>query len=105
MILNFNDFQIVGKAQNGQEAVSMYQTLTIKPDVIIMDHRMPVKNGLDASKEILQINSNALIIFASADKNIKSSAIAIGATLFLSKPFSCETLVKCLNDVVNHKLN
>ena len=52
-----------------------------------MDHRMPVKNGIEATKEILANSSEIKpkIIFASADKTIKEIALSIGATSFKDK--------------------
>lgn len=58
-----------------------------------MDHRMPIKNGMEASKEILQIDQNAKIILASADKTIENSARSIGITTFMSKPFTYQLLL------------
>ena len=60
-------YEILGKANNGEEAVEMYKGFNDKPDIILMDHRMPIKTGIEASKEILQIDNKAKIIFASAD--------------------------------------
>ena len=56
MVLEAYGYSVIGKAKNGQEAVDMYRSFSNKPDVIIMDHRMPVKDGIEATKEILQIN-------------------------------------------------
>ena len=56
---------------NGKDVVESYKKNLEKPKVIIMDHRMPVMNGLDAMKEILEIDRNTKIIFASADTTMK----------------------------------
>ena len=68
--------------------------VTSKPDIIIMDHRMPVKDGIEATKEILQMNPKAKIIFASADNSVKEYAQMIGVISFKNKPFSNELLIK-----------
>ena len=62
---------------------------------------MPIKNGIEATKEILQINSNTKIIFASADKSVRSQAMSVGAIIFLEKPFNIKTLVKEVKRVLN----
>ena len=80
-------------ANNGEEAISKCQTFNPKPDLIIMDHRMPIKNGLEATKEILKLDKSARIIFASADKSIKSEALSTGALMFKEKPFSISDLL------------
>ncbi len=56
LVLEVHGFNVIGMAKNGAEAVEMYKTFNKKPDIIIMDHRMPIKNGIEASREILQIN-------------------------------------------------
>ena len=44
--------------------------MNLKPDLIILDYHMPIKNGLDAAKEILEINPKQKIIFISADESM-----------------------------------
>jgi len=94
MVLDAYGFKVMGMAKNGEEAVEMYKVFNQKPDLIIMDYRMPIKSGIEASIEILQINRNAKIIFASADNSIKEHAKSIGALYFKNKPFSNEKLIK-----------
>ena len=64
-----------------------------KPKVILMDHRMPLKDGIEASKEILQINNSTKIIFVSADASVKEEALSIGVFCFKDKPFTIENLI------------
>ncbi len=56
----------------------MFKSFLKKPDIILMDHRMPKKNGIEASKEILKINGKTKIIFLSADSSIKEEVLSIG---------------------------
>ena len=93
MILSFSGLEIIGMAKNGEEAVQMFKNFPKKPDVIIMDHRMPIKSGIEASKEILEIDKNAKIIFASGDKDVEEQARSIGAICFKTKPFTNERFV------------
>jgi CheY-like chemotaxis protein len=57
-----------------------------------MDHRMPGKNGIDTTIELLKFNFHLKIIFTSADNSIKDEALSIGASAFIEKPFSVEHL-------------
>ena len=91
-------FKVVGLANDGEEAVKMFKEFPEKPQIIIMDHRMPNKNGLDATREILAIHKTTKIIFASADTSIKADALASGAIDFLKKPFTYEILAKSINE-------
>ena len=90
-------FQVLGIANNGDEAIKMFRSFPEKPDIIILDYRMPIKNGLDALKEILQIDHNSRVIFASADKTIKEEVYSYGAMEFLDKPFTHQKLISTLN--------
>ena len=94
-------FQVLGIANNGEEAIRMFNFFTIKPDIIILDYRMPIKNGIDALKVILQIDHNSKVIFASADKTIKEEVYANGAMGFLDKPFTHQKLIYTLNKCLN----
>lgn len=85
-------YTVIGKAKNGKEAIEIYVSSSLKPDVILMDHRMPIKNGIETASEILKLNSQAKIIFTSADNSVKKQALSIGAISFLEKPFSIEQL-------------
>ena len=66
-----------------------------------MDHRMPIKNGIETTKEILKMNENVKIIFLSADKSVQKEALSIGASNFLEKPFSLELLIKVIKEALN----
>ena len=91
-LLTLCGFEIAGIANNGEKAVFMFKSFSEKPKVILMDHRMPIKNGIEATKEILQIDKNVKIIFTSADMSIKEEALGIGVFSFEKKPFSIENL-------------
>lgn len=90
-------FKVMGIANNGDEAIEMFKNFSEKPDVIILDYRMPIKNGIDALKAILEIDKNSRIIFASADRTIKERVYLQGAVGFLDKPFTQKKLVSTLN--------
>jgi two-component system chemotaxis response regulator CheY len=89
--INIMEFSV-----NGKEAIDKYRSLLEKPDIIIMDHRMPVMNGIDAMVEILRINKNVKIIFVSADATVKEQAISMGATAFLNKPLNIQVLINII---------
>ncbi|MFX1310076.1 MAG: response regulator [Promethearchaeota archaeon] len=93
-------FEIIETAINGKDAIEKYKRLEMKPDVILMDHRMPIKNGLDSMIEILKINNNIKIIFASADNSVKEKAKSLGACAFLDKPFKMKELLNTIRHIV-----
>ncbi|MFI3210552.1 MAG: response regulator [Peptostreptococcaceae bacterium] len=86
-------FEIVGEAGNGNEAVEKYKELN--PDIVTMDITMPEKTGLEALKEIMDIDPNATIVMVSAlgQEAMMKEAIVNGAKGFIVKPFKEEVIV------------
>ena len=84
------------RAHNGIEAVTINEEE--KPDLILMDIRMPEMNGLDATRIIKEINSDTPVIALSAyafNENIQE-AMAAGCDHFLAKPFKVEELIETI---------
>ena len=95
---------IIGEACNGNECIQKLMNAENDPEFILMDHRMPIKNGLEAMKELLKINANLQIIFVSADKSVRSEALASGAISFIKKPFNLKTIYATIeNGLANIK--
>ena len=92
-ILNLNGFEVAGVAENGVKAIDMFKSFSNKPKIILMDHRMPEKTGIEATKEILQIDKQVKIIILSADVSIEEEIYSIGAYGFTVKPFTINGLI------------
>jgi CheY-like chemotaxis protein len=90
----------VFSAQSGEEAVRIFSTMKYKPDVVIMDHRMPGKDGIETTKEILRMDPSMPIIFSSADETVREAALAAGAVSFWTKPFPVSLLMNAMIDLV-----
>lgn len=99
-MLEMEGFDTYG-ANNGEKAVNMFKSFSEKPNIILMDHRMPIKNGIEASREILAIDYNAKIIFVSAEPRIENKALSIGAMKFIKKPFSHDYLIRSIEAILN----
>lgn len=93
-ILQLRGYKVVGTAFDGEEAVRKYRSIPEKPDVIIMDHRMPIMNGVEATKEIVKMNPKQKVIFVSADVLVEKEARDAGAVDFLPKPFRMDDLIE-----------
>ncbi len=98
-ILSLGGYEVVAHAYNGAEAVEIYREMNDKPDLIIMDHRMPVMSGTEATLGILKINAKAKIVFVSADESAMAEAVSIGAAGFLVKPIRSNDLFKALDKI------
>ncbi len=101
LILTNAGYDIIEFASNGKEAIEKYKDGSNKPDVIIMDHRMPIVNGIDAMIEILHIDESVKIIFASADATIKEKAMNMGAKAFLTKPFNIQDVIRMVIQAID----
>lgn len=64
-----------------------------------MDQRMPVKDGVTATQEILKHDPRARILFGSADLKVKPDAMKAGAKDFLVKPFRMEILLSAIDEL------
>ncbi len=93
-ILTKEGHEIVGEAENGEDAVARYAEL--KPDIVTMDITMPKMDGIAAVREIIGQDPNARIIMCTAmgQKNMVLEAIQAGAKDFVVKPFQPERVVE-----------
>jgi DNA-binding NtrC family response regulator len=92
--------EIVAAVVNGEEALEAYRSMDKKPDLIILDHRMPVRNGLETAMEILGMDPDEKIIFISADSTIRDKALEIGVLDFLEKPFMLSKLKDTIEAII-----
>lgn len=99
-IFSDDQYEIVGEAANGVEAVEKYKEL--KPDLTTMDIVMPFKSGIEATKEILAADSNAVIVMCSAlgQESLVMEAIEAGAADFVVKPFKPEDVQRVVQKVL-----
>ncbi len=95
-VLSTGEFEIVGEAANGNEAVEQYKLL--QPDLVTMDITMPVKDGITATREIMTFDSSAVVVMCSAmgQKAMVLDAIQAGAVDFIVKPFNKERVLDIL---------
>ena len=98
------DMEVVGEAGNGEAAVEM--AASTRPDVIIMEAIMPVKDGINACREIKGMlpGTRVIILTASEDEETVLQAVASGATGYLQKYCTGQKLVSTLRDVVEGEL-
>ncbi|MCD8553227.1 response regulator [Seleniivibrio sp.] len=92
-------FETIFTAKDGQEGLEMYKAN--RPDIVITDIQMPVMDGIEMAKKILEINPDAVIVITTAfnEKPYIDKASEIGIFEYLKKPVVKEdltlTLRKC----------
>jgi two-component system chemotaxis response regulator CheY len=99
-ILSRAGHDVVDTAYNGEEALLKYELLDPPPDLVLMDHRMPIKNGLEATREILGLDAKACVLFVSADQTVRDRVASVGAAGFIEKPFNIVKLLETIDTLV-----
>jgi len=94
-----HDIEVVGEATSGRQAVALAKKLT--PAVVVMDIAMPLLNGLEATRQILQdgTGTKVLMLSAHSDDTYVEQAIAFGAKGFLLKQTSSNDLSKAIREI------
>jgi DNA-binding NarL/FixJ family response regulator len=94
------DFEIVGEAANGREAVKVIRSL--KPDLAIMDISMPVLNGLDATAQALNSNPQLKVLMVSmhATEAHVLEALRAGAAGYVLKDAEVGELERAIREVI-----
>ena len=96
LLSNFPEYEVVTEASNSQEAIS--RAKEYKPDAIIMDIRLPGKNGIEATKEIIADNPDTKIIMLTsfAEDDLLFDAINAGAYGYILKQIGSDDLLNAL---------
>jgi two-component system chemotaxis response regulator CheY len=99
-ILEENGHEIIGEAINGEDGVAKYKEL--KPDITTMDITMPVLDGLEALRQIVEFDKSAKVIMVTAagQKTKMVDAVKYGAAEFLAKPFETTQIIQIINKVI-----
>jgi len=102
-ILTQNGYEVAGEAENGIQAIKLYQEL--KPDLVTMDIIMPEMNGIEGVKGIISFDSQAKILMVSAmgQQFLVKEAIQAGAKDFIVKPFQPVKVLAALENIVGKK--
>ena len=85
LLIRNDEFEIVGEATNGTQAVLMAQDL--QPNVVVVDVQMPGLNGFETTRQILEVSPESKIVLVSAaeDPQYENLARAAGALGFIEK--------------------
>ncbi len=93
--------RVIGEASDGEAAISLAERR--RPDVVIMDIRMPGLDGLEATKEVRERlpGTEVLLFTAFGERSLLGRGLDAGARGYLLKEASSDTLVRAIEKVAN----
>ena len=91
-----DDLVVVGQAQNGRQAVEM--AIRLRPDVVVMDIAMPLLNGIEATRQILDAvpTTRVVVLSAHSDDEYVDRVTDLGATGYVLKQSSLDDLASAI---------
>ena len=94
------DFDIVGTATNGRDAVEA--VLRLRPDVLVTDISMPILDGLRAASQLRAANSPTRIVFLTIhmDPDYVAAALSAGAYGYVTKPHISTDLIPAIHEAL-----
>ena len=98
------EFEVVGQAADGEEAVRV--AAEVSPDVVVMDVRMPGKDGVEACREIMEFapETRVVMLTVANEETAVLEAVAAGATGYLQKETDRERLLSTVRGVFRGEL-
>jgi len=99
LLSRYPNFQVVAEASNAAEAIA--RTAEVKPDVVVMDIRLPGKSGIEATREIVLKHPHTKVIMLTsyAEDELLFDAIAAGASGYVLKQIGSNELVRALETI------
>jgi DNA-binding NarL/FixJ family response regulator len=101
-ILRGTDFEVCGEAENGQEGLT--QTVSLQPDLVLLDMSMPVLTGLQAAAKIRQLvpDTKILIVTMHDSPQMEIAARAAGADAYITKMAASKSLLEAMRALVGN---
>lgn len=99
LLARYAEFEVVGEAVDARDALE--KTRYFKPDVVVMDVRLPGKSGIDATRAIMdeRPETKVIVLTSYAEDDILFDAIGAGAVGFVLKQIGSDDLVRALHTV------
>jgi response regulator NasT len=89
-----NGFDVVGEARDGLEAVA--QASSLKPDLVVMDIKMPNLDGISAAKQLSELKIPVVLLTAFSQRELFEQAAEAGAMAYVLKPFNANDLLPAI---------
>lgn len=103
LLSDVNGIKVIGEASDGDEAIKIAREK--RPDVVLMDVRMPGIGGLEATSRLLRVNPDIKVIALTAlgEEPFPSKLLQAGAAGYLTKGSSLEEMVQAIHSVYHGK--
>jgi two-component system chemotaxis response regulator CheY len=100
VMLEASGYRVIAEARDGVEAVQKYSELS--PQITIMDVMMPNKGGIDATRDIVALDKNAMILLSSTlgFEDLIKSALEAGAVDVIFKPYKIDEIHAVIDKVM-----
>jgi len=101
LILKKIGFKTFIEAKNGQEGIDLYRLR--KPDLVLLDVNMPVKEGMEALGEIMQFDPTAVVVVTSsvASRQAVEQSVELGASYYIRKDTPKEDIANQLDTLID----
>ena len=97
MVGTISDYEVVGEASCGNEAVT--KSMELEPDIVLLDIRMPGMDGMEAGRKITNLPSPPAVVFCTAFGEHALDAFEVNAAGYLLKPVRRESLIETLSKI------
>ncbi len=99
LLSRYPHFEVIAEARDAQEALE--HTVRLEPDIVVMDIRLPGKNGIEATRDIVETRPETKVIMLTshADDDVLFDAISAGASGYVLKQIGSDDLVRALETV------
>ncbi|MEY2675360.1 MAG: hypothetical protein RL102_626 [Actinomycetota bacterium] len=98
-ILRENNYDVVAEAGDGEEAVTL--VTEHKPDLVVMDVKMPKMDGISAAEQIAKLNIPVVLLTAFSQTELVERASQAGAMAYIVKPFTPNDLLPAIRIAVS----
>ena len=101
MLSDVPDFTVVGEAQTGEDAITLVRQY--RPDVVLMDVRMPGIGGLEATKKILSVHAKAKVVAVTgvSDVSYADRLFKVGGAGYVTKDAGFDEIIQAIEKVVS----
>jgi two-component system, chemotaxis family, chemotaxis protein CheY len=95
LVLEYLGHEVVGFATDGEETIEKYKTM--QPELVLMDVRMPLMDGLTCTSRLAKDDPNAKVVIVTGSRTTENEAREAGARGFVEKPFGVSELNHAIN--------